>query len=436
MNDQMEIQGAAEWRLRHLARVVERIAGVHDLPGLMAIVRRAARELTGADGATLVLRDGDQCHYADEDAIGPLWKGQRFPLSACISGWAMLNAQAVAIEDIYMDERVPHAAYRPTFVNSLSMVPVGREHPVGAIGCYWAARHRASDEELELQQALADAAAVGLANLALLERLESARQAAEAAAEEIRRLNADLERRVDERTAELQAANRELDSFAHAVSHDLRAPLRAMTGFSQALEEDFGHHLPAEGREYLQEIARAGQRMGGLIDGLLALSRSTRTPLERRRVDLSEMAEGICRELARSDPARAVDWDIEPGLAAEGDHRMLGAVLENLLGNAWKYTAQVPRALIRFHGEEREGRRRFCISDNGAGFDMAHAGRLFQPFLRLHRQSDFPGVGIGLATVQRIIRRHGGEIEASAVPGAGATFRFTLPAGRADTDSG
>jgi len=172
-------------RLRRLAEVVEGIAAVRELPDLMAIVRGAVRELTGADGATLVLREDGHCHYVDEDAIGPLWKGQRFPLESCISGWTMLHAQPVAIEDIYADPRIPYAAYRPTFVKSLAMVPIGREHPVGAIGCYWAERHLASAEELELQQALADAMSVGLGNLELYRSLSDARRAAERAAAEL-----------------------------------------------------------------------------------------------------------------------------------------------------------------------------------------------------------------------------------------------------------
>jgi len=171
----------------HLAEVVQQIAQIRDLPALMAIVRRAARELTGADGATLVLRDGDNCHYADEDAIGPLWKGQRFPLTTCISGYAMLNAEPVIIADIYADPRVPHAAYRPTFVKSLCMVPIGRQKPLGAIGCYWADTHYATPIELELQQALADATAIGIANIALYRQLDEARQLAEARAAEAQR---------------------------------------------------------------------------------------------------------------------------------------------------------------------------------------------------------------------------------------------------------
>lgn len=414
-------------RLRRLAEVVEKIAAVHDLPSLMAIVRRAVRELTEADGATLVLRDNGQCHYVDEDAIGPLWKGQRFPLESCISGWTMLHAEATAIEDIYADARIPHAAYRPTFVKSLSMVPVGRENPRGAIGCYWASQHEASTEELELQQALADAMSVGLANLDLYQEMASARQAAEHAEEEVRRLNADLERRVAERTAELTAANRELDSFAYAVSHDLRAPLRAMSGFSQALAEDYGEQLQGEGKIYLEQIDLASRKMGELIDGLLVLSRSTRGELRYDVIDISSLSGRVLAELKQSDPERQVAVQIEEGLQARGDARMIEVVMRNLLGNAWKYSTHAAAPHIRVYAENNNGVRRFCVADNGAGFDMSHANRLFKPFQRLHRQEEFPGIGIGLATVQRIVHRHGGIIEAHGEPGEGAVFHFTLP---------
>jgi len=244
---------------------------------------------------------------------------------------------------------------------------------------------------------------------------------------EILRLNAGLEKRVGERTAELLAANRELDSFAYAVSHDLRAPLRAMSGFSQALAEDYGGQLQGEGKLYLEQIDLASRKMGDLIDGLLALSRSTRGELRRDDVDISTLARQLLAELARSDPGRRVDTQIEDGLRVRGDLRMIEVVMRNLLGNAWKYTLHAASASIRVYADEPAGARRICVADNGAGFDMAHGGRLFQPFQRLHRQDEFPGIGIGLATVQRIVQRHGGAIEARGELGKGAVFCFTLP---------
>jgi PAS domain S-box-containing protein len=247
------------------------------------------------------------------------------------------------------------------------------------------------------------------------------------AEEKIRRLNIDLERRVQERTAELTAANRELDSFAYAVSHDLRAPLRAMSGFSQALTDDYGDLLRGEARAHLDQIGLASRKMGELIDGLLSLSRCTRGGLQYAAVDLSALSERLLAELVRDDPERRVAVQVEPGLQARGDAPMIETVMRNLLGNAWKYSAHATAASIRVYAEERDGERRFCVADNGAGFDMAYANRLFQPFQRLHRQDEFPGIGIGLATVQRIVQRHGGKIEARGETGKGATFSLTLP---------
>ncbi|MGE5491570.1 MAG: PAS domain S-box protein [Actinomycetota bacterium] len=250
------------------------------------------------------------------------------------------------------------------------------------------------------------------------------RKAAEAAVLE---LNAELERRVDARTAELQAANTELESFTYAVSHDLRAPLRAMSGFSAILQESHGDSLGRDGIQLLEQIRASTRHMGELIDGLLALSRSARGEMRHERVDLSALAENILAELARMEPDRRVSWKVEKGLVARGDGRMLEVLMTNLLTNAWKYTAKVPHGVIRFYEDHQEdGSRSYSVEDNGAGFDMAYAGKLFQPFQRLHRQDQFPGIGIGLATVKRIVERHGGSIQARGKAGEGAVFSFSL----------
>lgn len=256
-------------------------------------------------------------------------------------------------------------------------------------------------------------------------------------AESLRRSNEQLRAEIAERRRaeeelrlrgiELIAANKELESFAYAVSHDLRAPLRAMSGFSKILCEDFSHELSDKARGHVDQIALASRNMAQLIDGLLALSRVTRGEIERVEFDLSNCARQIRHELDLAEPERRVEWRIDPGILVSGEPRMLTPMMHNLLDNAWKYTARTEKPVIGIRQERRDGRRWVVVEDNGAGFDMAFADQLFQPFRRLHRQDEFPGLGIGLATVLRIIHRHGGEIEAESAPGAGARFRIALP---------
>jgi PAS domain S-box-containing protein len=241
-------------------------------------------------------------------------------------------------------------------------------------------------------------------------------------------LNADLDRRVRERTAELAAANQELEAFAYSVSHDLRAPLRALDGFSAALASHLGESLEDTGRHFLDRIREAARRMGQLINDLLDLSRITRREMTRQSIDLSRMAGEIEADLRKGDPARPAEFVIDPGLTAEGDPALLRIALENLLANAWKFTGPRSPARIEvgaFPPPDGPGRI-FYVRDNGVGFDMAYADKLFSPFQRLHSQKEFPGTGIGLVTVQRVITRHGGRIWAEAAVGTGVSFYFTL----------
>ncbi|MCK7579666.1 MAG: PAS domain S-box protein [Chromatiales bacterium] len=246
------------------------------------------------------------------------------------------------------------------------------------------------------------------------------------AEEGIRTLNAELEQRVKDRTAELEAANRELEAFSYSVSHDLRAPLRAIDGFSRVLVEDHASHLDAEAQDYLNRVRNAVQRMGVLIDDLLDLSRVGRAAMHVTAVDLSSLAAEAVAQLRHGDPARTVEVDIAPGITAQGDPRLLRVVLENLLGNAWKYTGRTAAAHIAFATGTSNGQRVYRIADNGAGFDMQYADKLFRPFQRLHTLQEFPGSGVGLATVARIVHRHGGRVWAEGEPGRGASFFFTL----------
>jgi PAS domain S-box-containing protein len=239
------------------------------------------------------------------------------------------------------------------------------------------------------------------------------------------------EQEITQRSLELEAANKELETFSYSVSHDLRAPLRGIDGFSRALQEDYQQQLDSTAKDYLQRICTATRRMGELIDDLLNLARVTRAEIYRERIDLSKLAGEVAQEIQSQEPARRVALNIAAGLEAEGDSRLLRVALQNLIGNAWKFTSKREKAQIEFGAQGVNGGKAYFVRDNGAGFEQSYASRLFGAFQRLHAASEFPGTGIGLATVQRIIRRHGGTVWAEGTVNQGATVYFTL--GRPNT---
>ena len=249
-------------------------------------------------------------------------------------------------------------------------------------------------------------------------------------------LNEELERRIHERTVqlekavtELQASNKNLEAFSYSVSHDLRAPLRGIDGFSQALLEDYSDALDEQGQEYLRRLRAAAQRMAELIDDLLQLSRVSLSPMNFERVNLSKIANEVAGELQKADPSGEVEFTIEPGITGFGDARLLHIVLGNLMANAWKFSRKSPNPRVRFTATDDGDTQTFTVLDNGVGFDEKYMDKLFQPFQRLHSTKDFPGTGIGLATVDRIIRRHGGTVRAQSTPGVETRFSFTLKKG-------
>jgi light-regulated signal transduction histidine kinase (bacteriophytochrome) len=242
------------------------------------------------------------------------------------------------------------------------------------------------------------------------------------AVEELERHRQELSRY----NSELGIANKELESFSYSVSHDLRAPLRTIDGFSLALLEDYADKLDDEGKKNLERVRAATQRMGTLIDDMLNLSRVTRASMHMEKTNISEVAVAVIEELKKTQPERQVEFRIEKGLEATVDSHLLRIILENLLGNAWKFTSKCAKACIEFGQSSNNGSSAFFVRDDGAGFDPAYADRLFGAFQRLHAMSEFPGTGVGLATVQRIVHRHGGRIWAESSVGHGATFYFTL----------
>lgn len=283
---------------------------------------------------------------------------------------------------------------------------------LGVICVFASEKPVVSERKLSLLETLSAQVALGVQN-ALLYR-------------EIREHADTLERRVQERTVQLETANRELESFSYSVSHDLRSPLRGINGWSQALMEDCRDQLDQNGQAYLDRIRIETQKMGTIIDGLLELSRVSRREVTFEIVDMSSAAQTLAARLHEEEPERKVEFVIEPGLIARGDPRLLEVMLSNLFANAWKFTGKHKSALIEFGRTLIDGMPVWFVRDDGAGFDPAYARRLFGPFQRMHRASDFPGNGIGLATVQRIINRHGGRIWAEGQKEKGACFYFTF----------
>ncbi|HYC55535.1 MAG TPA: ATP-binding protein [Candidatus Binatia bacterium] len=377
-----------------LTAAVQELSQATDVETIAAIVRTAARGITGADGATFVLREGDQCHYVDEDAIAPLWKGQRFPMSSCISGWCMLSGEPAMIEDVYADARIPADVYRPTFVRSLLMVPVGRRDPLGAIGGYWATRHSCDARQIELVQALAAATALSVDNL---------------------RARGDLEQRLQTSTHQLVATNRELETLLQSVTHHVREPLQRL--LRQASTDG---DSAATAHETAVEIDRR-------LDALVQLVHISTCQLHAVPVDLAVLARIHLDGLRERDPHRVTHVQVEPALPVTGDSKLLQIMLQNLLDNAWKYTSRTAQASIEVGCETQyDGTKAYFVRDNGTGFDMKDAGALFTPFRSLHNDDDREGEGVGLAAVRRIVHRHGGKLWARATHGRGATFYFTL----------
>jgi len=403
-----------------LLAAVSDLSSVRDLPGVTRVVRVAARTLTGADGVTFVLKDVDQCFYADEDAISPLWKGRRFPLHSCISGWVMRHRIPVAIKDIYSDDRIPHDAYRPTFVKSMLMVPVRTEDPVAAIGAYWADEHEATEEERSTLESLATAASLALVNVQLWSDLTRA-----LAREQQARVEAEHAREVAERASRLK------DQFLSTVSHELRTPLNVMQGWLWQL--DRGLPSPDRFKLAVSTLQRNTALQTQLVEDLLDVSRaiSGKLRLEVREVNVADVVRTAIETVRPAMAAKglrfeaAYDPDL-PLITADPDR--LQQIVWNLVSNAIKFTPE--GGSIAVSVARAAAGVELTVRDSGAGIAPDFLPHAFERF----RQADtgtrrrYGGLGLGLAIVRHLAEMHGGTVVAeSEGEGRGATFRVRLP---------
>ena len=396
--------------LERLVSVVEELLDhVAEEDCLQRLVAGTARELVDADVTALSRRQDERtCRYVAVDGMDVgLRAGACFSLEeGGLCGWVAAHGEPVRVADILDDPRVSRDQAAALGLRAALVVPMVDEgRVVGGISAFRREPRPFTRDDERLLMLLAGIAAITL---------------------RMHQVLAGLEDRVRERTEELAALNRELESFAYTVSHDLRAPLRAIDGFSLALLEDEGERLGAHGREHLRRIRAAAQRMAQLIDALLGLAQVTRGEVRMEVVDLSAVAHEVLESLRRIHPGRRVEATVRGGARVRGDPRLLWTLMENLIGNAWKFTRDREVARIEFGWEDHRGERVYYVRDNGVGFDMAYADKLFRPFQRLHSTSEFEGTGIGLAAVRRVVERHGGRVWAEGAPDAGATVYFTL----------
>ncbi|MDP3969441.1 MAG: ATP-binding protein [Nocardioides sp.] len=388
-----------------LVQAVRDLAAARDLDRVVEIVRHAARELVDADGATFVLRDEGQCFYVDEDAIHPLWRGQRFPLDACISGWSMLHSEQVVIPDIYLDDRIPHDAYRLTFVKSLVMTPIRTAEPVGSIGTYWAGERVATPADCELLLALADSTSVAMESIRILD---------------------ELERRVAERTHALQASNHDLAAFAHVAAHDLTAPLATISGYAELISDMDAASMSSEGTNALGKVRRQAARMAGLIDAVLSYSTAATAPLSVSTISLRDVTDSVLCDLADLIASRGASVEVADLPLVRGSAPLLERVVQNLVVNAISYGDPVaPR--VRIEGGVRGAEVHVQVSDNGGGVTPDERESIFDMFSRGTAGALAPGSGIGLAFARRVVARHGGTLTVSDAEGGGACFTLVLP---------
>lgn len=402
--------------MEKLVATVQKLSLAQDLNTVMKIVRTVARELTGADGATFVLRDEDKCYYADEDAIAPLWKGNRFPMSACISGWVMLNKMPVVISDIYADDRVPVDAYRPTFVKSLTMVPIRTIDPIGAIGNYWANHHTPTDEEVALLQALADITAVSIENI---------------------NVRNTLEKKVNERTQELTdslAREKELNelksAFVSMASHEFRTPLSIIM-MNTSLAEKYTDELKNKREVCLERIKNSVNNLVNLLNDFLSLDKLEQGKMDAIHDDinlkdfLQEISEGFDGIRKENQEIHFVYKGTEHVVI---DKKLLQNIMLNLLSNAIKYSEKD----IYLHAKVLNDQITLSVKDTGIGIPEEQQQQMFSKFFRANNTRNIQGTGLGLNIVQQYVSLLDGSINFTSKEDEGTTFTVLLPVKQLD----
>lgn len=405
-----------EYELQVLQEIGSAVTSNLRLSDVLKLVADKVRVLVGAETLLIPLLNKSRDNYTYAAVSGKNAEditGTSFPINIGMCGWVLSNNRPLLYgeSDTYsFNQKSPWEKGR----TSLILVPLNSGvQIIGGLSCTGKENNESFTlRDMELLKLISTQVGIAIENARLFD--------------EVHTLVDSLELKVQERTLALQVANQELEAFAYSVSHDLRAPLRSIDGFSLALLEDYSDNLDAEGKNYLERLRANATRMGQLIDALLTLSRVSRAEMNKSNIDISALAHELALKLAENEPDRKIKLEIEPDLKVQGDPALLDALFTNLLSNAWKYTSKAEEATIKLFKTEREGKPCFCISDNGAGFDMARIAKLFQPFQRMHTPAEFEGTGVGLATVQRIINRHGGWIGAEASVGKGAAFYFSL----------
>ncbi|MDI1449036.1 ATP-binding protein [Polyangium sp. 6x1] len=403
-----------------LVGVVQDLSLARDMPAIMEIVRKAARELTGADGATFVLRDGDLCYYAEENAIEPLWKGRRFPMSACISGWAMLHGEAVTIEDIYDDPRIPVDAYRPTFVKSLCMVPIRTKAPIGAIGNYWACRHRATPRELSLLQALADSTSVAMENVAVYAELEK----------RVRDRTRELEERSRELAAEhaaLLEAQRQKEALSALVVHDLKSPAAAIA-LAASVQLRSADLKPADRRRW-GIVFSSAERIIRTAASVLDIAQSQDGRLVPQYADielcglLAEIREVVLPLAEKREQTIELSCNVPAG-ALRADRDLLGRTLQNLVDNALRYSPA--QSTVRLEARADAAWVTIAVCDEGPGVPVEMRERIFDQYVRLEENAR-SGWGLGLSFCKMAVEAHGGASWIEDNTPRGSRFCFKLP---------